>query len=89
MIAGNDPLDSYYLEHPELIADGKAEQAIADPFNSEIHPLHLYCAAYEKRLKRDEAILGEVDPDELPQLSRTPEGWRYQGPYPHRYASQH
>ncbi|MEZ4631200.1 MAG: DEAD/DEAH box helicase [Deinococcales bacterium] len=84
MIAGNDPLDSYYLEHPELIADGKAEQAIADPFNSEIHPLHLYCAAYEKRLKRDEAILGEVDPDELPQLSRTPEGWRYQGPYPHR-----
>ena len=38
LIPGNDPLDEYYLNHPDLITDGRAENAVADAFNSELHP---------------------------------------------------
>ena len=31
LIPGNDPLDEYYLTHPELIAEGHAEKSGGGP----------------------------------------------------------
>lgn len=97
MIPSSDPLDEYYLHHPELIADGKAEKAVADGFNSEIHPLHLHCAARELPVKAEEAIVGSYELDNDPKLYKraVPKkssdvkqaSWGYQGGYPHRRVS--
>jgi DEAD/DEAH box helicase domain-containing protein len=89
LIPGNDPLDEYYLNHPELILEGKAEHAVADPYNSELHPLHLACAAREKPIALDEDVLGAAGRvgaargEEVPPLTRKGERLYYFGPYPH------
>ncbi|MDQ3459165.1 MAG: DEAD/DEAH box helicase [Deinococcota bacterium] len=89
LIPGNDPLDEYYLNHPDLVTEGRAEGAVADPFNSELHPLHLACAAYEKPLALDEDLLGEANRaraargEAVPPLTRRGERLAYVGPYPH------
>lgn len=87
LIPGNDPLDEYYLNHPDLIMESTPEDAVADAFNSEIHPLHLACAAAEKPLADGEPIVGRVDPGELPGFFRRGEHWLYQRRYPHRRIS--
>ncbi len=56
-IPGPDPLDEYYLLHPERLLDGEPEDAIADPWNDELHPLHVRCAAAEHPLAQDEALV--------------------------------
>lgn len=89
LIPGNDPLDEYYLNHPENIMEGKAEHAVADPYNSELHPLHLACAAYEKPIALDEDLLGEANRvraasgEEVPPLHYRRGKLVYYGPYPH------
>ncbi len=92
MIPSSDPLDEYYLHHPDLIADGRAEKAVADGFNSEIHPLHLHCAARELPVTESEAIVGDYNLDQDPKLykrtgSKQSSRWGYQGGYPHRRVS--
>jgi DEAD/DEAH box helicase domain-containing protein len=86
LIPGNDPLDEYYLHHPELLTEGRVEDAVADPFNSELHPLHVACAAAERVLRDDER--GVVDPSlalaSVPGLHRIESGWTHLGRYPHR-----
>ena len=86
LIPGNDPLDEYYLHHPELLTEGRVEDAVADPFNSELHPLHVACAAAERVLRDDER--GVVDPSlalaGVPGLHRIEGGWTHLGRYPHR-----
>lgn len=85
LIPGSDPLDEYYLRHPELLIDGSIEDAVADAFNSEIHPLHLACAAAEIPLRAEEDYPAPwVEISELPFLVRRENGWVNRGRYPHQ-----
>ena len=85
LIPGNDPLDEYYLHHPDLLTDGRIEDAVADPFNVEIHPLHLRCAAAELPLQDGESVVARgLDLSTVDGLVRTHRGWVHAGGYPHR-----
>ena len=70
-IPGADPLDEFYLLHPERLLDGRPEDAIADPWNDELHPLHVRCAAAERPLAQDESVVAPwLDLSTLPGLVR-------------------
>lgn len=86
LIPGNDPLDEYYLHHPDLLTEGAVEDAVADPFNSELHPLHLACAAAELPLRdgQDPWTDPTLDLAAVPGLYRIEGGWGHAGRYPHR-----
>ena len=91
-IPGPDPLDEYYLLHPERLLDGEPEDAIADPWNDELHPPHLRCAAAERPLAQREALVAPwVDLARVPGLTRLPatsadgeERFASSRRYPHR-----
>lgn len=88
LVPAADPLDEYYLNHPDLLVDGPIESAVADPFNSVIHPLHLACAAAEAPLARDDSLVAPwVDLGTVPGLSETRRGFEHRGRYPHRRVS--
>ncbi len=57
LIPGQDPLDEYYLTHPDALLGGPVEDAVADPFNEVLHPRHLACAAAEAPLRQEEALV--------------------------------
>ncbi len=67
LIPGADPLDEYYVGHPDALLDGPAEDAVADPFNDVLHPRHVVCAAAESPVAPGEGLvapwldLGAVD----------------------------
>jgi DEAD/DEAH box helicase domain-containing protein len=85
LIAADDPLDEYYLNHPELITEGKVEKAIADAFNTEIHPLHVACAAAEKPIAEAEGYVAKwLEPDSNSELVKRKGKWFYLGRYPHK-----
>jgi len=85
LIPGNDPLDEYYLHHPDLVTEGAAEEATADPFNSELHPLHVDCAAAELPVDEAENFIAPwLQLESRPKLYRSSRGWIYAGRYPHR-----
>lgn len=85
LIAGDDPLDEYYLNHPDLITDGKVEKAVADAFNTEIHPRHVACAAAEKPIPEgDEMVARWMEPQPNSQLAKRNGKWVYYGRYPHK-----
>ena len=86
LIPGNDPLDEYFLHHPDLLTEGGVESAVADPYNSVLHPLHLACAAAELPLRDDEApmVAPWLDLATVPGLHRIDGGWSHLGRYPHR-----
>ena len=85
LIPGNDPLDEYYLHHPDLLTDGRIEDAVADPFNVDIHPLHLRCAAAELPLQDAESVVAPgLDLATVNGLVHTRRGWSHAGGYPHR-----
>jgi DEAD/DEAH box helicase domain-containing protein len=85
LIAGDDPLDEYYLNHPDLITEGKVEKAVADAFNTEIHPLHVACAAAEKPIPEgDEMVARWMEPQPNSQLAKRNGKWVYYGRYPHK-----
>ncbi len=83
LIPGNDPLDEYYLNHPDLITDGRAENAVADAFNSELHPLHLSCAAYERPLVEREEVVGRFDLRGSSRFKELRGKFYHLGGYPH------
>ncbi|MEX2540457.1 MAG: DEAD/DEAH box helicase [Trueperaceae bacterium] len=85
LIPGNDPLDEYYLHHPDLLTEGRPESAVADPFNSEIHPPHADCAAAELPVHPSEGVFAPwFDPADRPRLFLRDSRWCYAGRYPHR-----
>ena len=85
LIPGNDPLDEYYLHHPELLTEGEPEDAVADPFNSEIHPPHVECAAAELPVDPDEGFLAPwFEAAAYPYLYPCGGRWCHGGRYPHR-----
>ena len=88
LIAAADPLDEYYLTHPDTLVEGPIENAVADPFNSVVHPLHMACAAAEAPLAQDEPLVAPwLDLASVPRLIETRAGYVHQGRYPHRRIS--
>lgn len=54
LIAGDDPLDQYYISHPEYFFGRNFEAAIIDLDNPKILGRHLLCAAFEGPLSVDD-----------------------------------
>lgn len=85
LIPGADPLDEYYRTHPDALVDGPVEDAVADPFNEELHPRHLLCAAAEMPLAQEEGLVAPwVDLSTLQGLVKSAGKYRAAGRYPHR-----
>ena len=82
LIPGENPLDQYYVSHPDLLVAGKPEQAVADPGNVVIHPLHAHCAARERPIQDGEDVLLGRLGEELGLVRR---GTKFYSPkkYPH------
>ncbi|MDZ5077047.1 DEAD/DEAH box helicase [Nesterenkonia sp. HG001] len=80
-IAGDDPLDSYLLEHPETIFETRVEDAVIDPSNPHVAAPHLLAAAQELPLTLADVELFEpgrwlIDAlTEQGHLRRRPRGW--------------
>ncbi len=85
LLPSADPLDEYYLQHPELITEGRAESATADPFNEVIHPAHLACAAAELPLDPAEDLIAPwCRPEHIPGVQVRGGRWVHLGRPPHR-----
>jgi DEAD/DEAH box helicase domain-containing protein len=50
LVAGDDALDQYHVQHPEAFFGQAMEQAAVDPSNASIQLGHLVCAAAERPL---------------------------------------
>lgn len=90
LIPGNDPLDSYFLQHPEALTEGPVEDAVADAFNVELHPLHAACAAAEAPIEDAEldppsSFATWLEPGRVPGIHRIGGRWVHPGRYPHRH----
>lgn len=57
LVATENALDKYYLDHPQAFIQGEAEAAVLNPFNSVALEAHLPCAAAELPLAHDEKWL--------------------------------
>lgn len=57
LIALNDPLEQYLINHPHYFFGRRVEQAIVDADNRRILAAHLACAAYELPLDRGDLAL--------------------------------
>ena len=88
LLPANDPLDEYYLQHPELILEGRVESAALDPFNEVIHPLHLACAAAELPLTPGESLIAPwITANDIPGVQERGGRWQHFGRRPHRHVS--
>ncbi len=59
LIAHADPLDQYFMRHPDYLFRKNFEHALVNPENPYILRAHLLCAAWELPLTlRDEAVFG-------------------------------
>ncbi len=89
LIALDNPLDQYYMRHPDVLLGKPSENALLDPDNVYILQRHLPCAAHESPLRveeggqDDEALFGPGFVDAMVQLERsgalqyTGEKWVY------------
>ncbi len=60
MVASDNPLDQYFVRHPEAFFGKPQENALISPANPYILKPHLLCAAFESPITpRDEALFGE------------------------------
>lgn len=57
LVAGEDALDQYFMNHPEDFFDRPPESAVVNPDNPAILARHLECAAAELALRQDEPYL--------------------------------
>jgi DEAD/DEAH box helicase domain-containing protein len=57
LIAHEDALDQYFMNHPEVFFDMPPETALINPDNPVICKAHLVCAAADMALKKGEPIL--------------------------------
>ena len=59
LVGQNNPLDQYFMNHPEALFDRPVENALISPENPYIIQPHLLCAAYELALtERDQDLFG-------------------------------
>jgi len=69
LVAQDDPLDQYYMKHPEAFYGKSCEEAIVDFENPSILSQHLICAAYELPLtEEDGEFFGQAYPEVLKSL---------------------
>jgi DEAD/DEAH box helicase domain-containing protein len=57
LIAGQDPIDQWFIRHPETLFGSSPENAVIETDNPYIVARHLICAAYELPLSGDDADL--------------------------------
>ncbi|MDX1658261.1 MAG: DEAD/DEAH box helicase [Nitriliruptorales bacterium] len=67
LVAGDDPLDQYLVNHPDELLGRPPEDAIIDPANPYLLGPHLRCACQESPLSPDEAErwFGDTAPELL------------------------
>ncbi len=69
LIGLNNPLDQYFMRHPEELFGRTHENALLDPHNVHLLRQHLICAAYEMPLtSRDEELFGPALAEAIPSL---------------------
>ena len=66
-VAGQDPIDQYFMRHPEYFFGRSPESAIVEVENPYVLTKHLICAAYELPLREEEEALFGKD---LPGILR-------------------
>ena len=67
LIAGQDPIDQYFVRHPDALFGGNPERATMEWSNPYILVRHLVCAAYELPVgEEDETFFGD---DLMPLLA--------------------
>jgi DEAD/DEAH box helicase domain-containing protein len=72
LVAGEDALDQYYMNHPAALFGRPSEAGVINPANPEILSSHLGCAAFEKPLvPEDREFMGEEMEELLPDLVGT------------------
>ena len=54
LVAADDPLDTWVVEHPEAIFDAPVETSVLDPGNVHVLVPHVACAAAELPVTRDD-----------------------------------
>ncbi|MBC8261288.1 MAG: DEAD/DEAH box helicase [Planctomycetia bacterium] len=60
LIAGQDPIDQWFVRHPDSLHESSPENAVIETDNPYIVARHLICAAYELPLSgEDSDLLGE------------------------------
>jgi DEAD/DEAH box helicase domain-containing protein len=85
LVAGDDALDQYHINHPEAFFGRAMEHAAVDPSNAAIQLGHLVCAATERPLDASELALF---PSNAPRLvERLAEAGELSGGPPWRAAS--
>lgn len=87
LVGQANPLDQYFMQHPDQFFSRPHEHAIIDTANPYIVSGHLLCAAAELPLREDtdreffgegtSALLAELGSDDL--LRKTARGWVYAG----------
>jgi DEAD/DEAH box helicase domain-containing protein len=69
LIGLDNPLDQYFMRHPEQLFGSSHENALLDPYNLHLLRLHLTCAAYEMPLtSRDQELFGPAFGEAVPSL---------------------
>ncbi|MFC1936941.1 DEAD/DEAH box helicase [Chloroflexota bacterium] len=69
LIGLDNPLDQYYMRHPEAFFGKSFENALLNPANPYILRAHLLCAAWESPLTSgDEVFFGATAKDEMAEL---------------------
>ncbi|MDE2969687.1 MAG: DUF1998 domain-containing protein, partial [Chloroflexota bacterium] len=83
LIANDDPLDQYLMQHPDFVHDRPMEHARIATENPNIFSKHLLCAAYEWPLEEeDQAFFGSTFRNQIAELDKSgdlinfPGGWR-------------
>jgi DEAD/DEAH box helicase domain-containing protein len=85
LVAFDDPIDQYYMKHPQQFFGGRNEEAIVDLRNPYILMGHVMCASAEMPLTiNDYAYFGDVSEivesmAETGLLRKTPRGYVYGG----------
>jgi DEAD/DEAH box helicase domain-containing protein len=71
LVAREDPLDRYVLEHPEVVFDDPIEAVVLDPTNPYVLAPHLTAAAAEQPLTHEDAVtwFGPTAPQHLTDLA--------------------
>jgi DEAD/DEAH box helicase domain-containing protein len=65
----DNPLDQFFMRHPENFFQKSFENALINPENHYILQAHLACAAWEMPLtKQDETLFGEVLSEEIDRM---------------------
>ncbi len=75
LVAGQDALDQWFMNHPAALFERPSEAAVINPGNPEVLASHLGCAAYEIPLEPTEAL--EVFGPEVEAVAAdlVAEGW--------------